>query len=81
MTIISAMDIIDSMLTMMSETLYKFCLMICVALAIGKMTINKYYNKTDYLKVYWIAIGIYSVMTICLITDCNTFSPSPSTQA
>ena len=75
------MDIIDSMLAMTSETPYKFCLAIHAALAVGKMTINKYYDKTDYLKVYRIAMGACSVMTIRLITDCNTFSPSPSTQA
>ena len=35
------------------------------ALAIGKMTLNRYYNKMDYSKVYRIAMGI--VQTICLI--------------
>ena len=51
------MDIIDSMIVMMSETLYKYCLGIHAALAVGSKTMNKYYNKTDYSEVYRIAMG------------------------
>jgi hypothetical protein len=80
-TVIPAMDIIDSMLATTSETPYKFCLAIRAALAVGKMTINKYYDKTDYSEVYRIAMGACSLVTIRLITDCSTSSPSPSTQA
>jgi len=51
------MDIIDSMIVMMSETPYKYCLRICATLTVGSKTMNKYYNKTDYSEVYCIAMG------------------------
>jgi hypothetical protein len=57
MTVIPAMDIIDSMIAMTAETPYKYCLRIHAALAVGSKTVNKYYNKMDYLEVYHIAMG------------------------
>ena len=58
-TVIPAMDIIDSMIATTSEASQKFCLAICVALAVGSMTLNKYYNKTDNLEVYCISMGVF----------------------
>jgi len=75
------MDIIDNMIATTSDTPSKYCLAIRAALAVGSMTMNKYYNKTDNTEVYRIAMGACSLVTICLITDCRNFSPSPSTQA
>jgi len=51
------MDIIDSMIATTAETMYKYCLGIRAALAVGSKTVNKYYNKMDYLEVYRIAMG------------------------
>jgi hypothetical protein len=51
------MDIIDSMISMTAETLYKYCLGIHTALAVGSKTVNKYHNKMDYSEVYRIAMG------------------------
>ena len=59
MTVIPAMDVINSMIATMSEASQKFCLMIHATLAIGSMTLNKYYNKTDNLEVYCISIGVF----------------------
>ena len=52
------MDIINNVLVTTSDSLYNFCLAIHMALAIGNKTMNKYYNKTDSLEVYHIAIGV-----------------------
>jgi hypothetical protein len=57
--VIPAMDIIDSIIATMSEASQKFCLAICTALAIGSMTLNKYYNKTDNSEVYHISMGAF----------------------
>jgi hypothetical protein len=46
-------------------------LAIKVALAIGKTTLNRYYNKTDHSEVFWIAMGMIS-LTIEL-TPLTTF--------
>jgi len=51
------MDIINNVLATTSDSPYNFCLAICMALAIGNKTINKYYNKMDSSEVYCIAIG------------------------
>jgi len=58
-TVIPAMDIIDSMIATTSEASQKFCLAIHTALAIGSMTLNKYYNKTDNSEVYCISMGVF----------------------
>jgi len=52
------MDHVDSTLaTAMQDPTYSSA--ICAALAIGKRTLNKYYNKTDQSEVYRIAMSIY----------------------
>ena len=79
MTVISAMDIIDGMLATISESPYKFYLVIHAALAVRNRTLTKYYNLTDYLELYCIAMGVCWLVNIYLITDCSTFSPLPST--
>jgi len=58
-TVISAMDIINSMIATMSEASQKFCLAICAALVVGSMTPNKYYNRIDNLEVYHISLGAF----------------------
>jgi len=57
--VISAMDVINSMIATMLEASQKFCLAICTALAVGSMTLNKYYNKTDNSEVYCISMGVF----------------------
>ena len=57
--VIPAMDVINSMIATMLEASQKFCLAICTALAVGSMTLNKYYNKTDNLEVYCISMGVF----------------------
>jgi hypothetical protein len=56
-TVIPAMNIIDHMLAMTSDSSYDFCIAICITLAIGNKTMNKYYNKIDSSEVYHIAMG------------------------
>ena len=58
------MDHIDTYLATVTQN-SAYSPSICAALAIGKMTLNWYYNKTDYSEVYRIVMGI--VQTICLI--------------
>ena len=54
------MDHIDAHLaTAAQSTLYATS--IRAALAIGKCTLNRYYNKTDQSEVYRIAMGILNV--------------------
>ena len=57
--VIPAMDVIDSMIATTSETSQKFCLAICATLAVGSITLNKYYNKTDNSEVYHISMGMF----------------------
>ena len=58
-TVIPAMDFINDILTMSSESSQRYSLMICVALTIRKRTLSKYYNKTGVLKVYYIAMSTF----------------------
>ncbi|KAH8990219.1 hypothetical protein EDB92DRAFT_1756262, partial [Lactarius akahatsu] len=58
-TVILAMDHIDKVLTMTSDNSHQFSLPIRAALIIGKNTINWYYNKTDHLEVYRIAMILH----------------------
>ena len=37
----------------------EYPLAIKAALAIGKKTLNRYYDKTDHSEVFWIAMGMY----------------------
>jgi hypothetical protein len=56
------MDHIDTHLaTATQDTSYSRS--IRAALAIGKKTLNRYYNKTDYSEVYRIAMGMLGVMS------------------
>ena len=50
------MDHIDAYLATATQN-PTYSTSICAALAIGKTTLNQYYNKTDYLEVYRIAMG------------------------
>ena len=63
--VIPAMDHIDSHLTDAAiNATYPVSLQ--AALAIGKKTINRYYDKTDHSEVYHIAMGIYSYSHVSL---------------
>lgn len=55
-TVIPAMDHIDECLTTISQDL-KYSKAIRAALALGKQTLNRYYDKTDHSEVYRIAMG------------------------
>ena len=50
------MDHIDEHLAT-AATSDKYCVAIKAALAIGKKTLNQYYNKTDHSEVFRIAMG------------------------
>jgi hypothetical protein len=58
-TVIPAMDHIDRHL---ATSLQDDSLSIALhaALAIGKKTLNRYYNKTDYSEIYRIAMGMFT---------------------
>lgn len=58
-TVIPAMDHIDEYMAMASQD-SKYSEAICAALALGKCTLNQYYDKTDYSEVYGIAMGTLS---------------------
>ena len=55
-TVIPAMDHIDEHLAM-AATSNKYCPAIKAALAIGKKTINCYYDKTDHSEVFRIGMS------------------------
>ncbi len=55
-TVIPAMDHIDAHLAMASQDL-KYLPAIRASLALGKSHLNKYYNMTDHLEVYQIAMS------------------------
>jgi hypothetical protein len=46
----------------------KYCLAIKAALAIGKKTLNRYYDKTDHSEIYRIAMGMFFYYGIMLFT-------------
>jgi len=56
--VIPAMDHIDEHLAT-AATSDTYCVVIKAALAIGKKTLNRYYNKTDHSEVFRIAMGVY----------------------
>jgi hypothetical protein len=58
-TVIPAMDHIDKHLATAALD-PKYPLAVKAALAIGKRTLNRYYNKTDYSEVFRIAMGLFS---------------------
>jgi len=55
-TVIPAMDLVDEYLATSADS-PSFMPSVLSALAIGKQTLNRYYNKTDYLDIYRIAMG------------------------
>ena len=57
-TVIPAMDHIDAHLATAAQSAV-YSPSIRAALAIGKETLNRYYNKTDYSEVYRIAMGMF----------------------
>jgi hypothetical protein len=59
-TVIPAMDHID---THLATSLQDDSLSVALhaALAIGKKTLNRYYNKTDHSEIYRIAMSMYYV--------------------
>lgn len=65
--VIPAMDHIDTTLATTLEDM-AVPLSLRAALAIGKQTLNKYYNKTDHTEVYRIAMGKTSKL-ICTMGD------------
>ena len=50
------MDHIDEYLVTASQD-RKYSQAICAALALGKKTLNRYYDKTDHFEVYRIVMG------------------------
>ena len=58
-TVIPAMDHLDKVLATAADNSSKFSPAIRAALAIGKTTLNKYYNLTDQSEVYRIAMGMW----------------------
>jgi hypothetical protein len=58
-------------------------LAIKAALAVGKATLNRYYNKTDHSEVYRIAMGTVIPLIQTWVNSFlpSFFSPTPSTQA
>ena len=53
------MDHINKVLATSSDDHNQFSLLICVALVIGKNTMNQYNNKTDSSETYRIAMSTY----------------------
>jgi len=76
-TVFPAMDHIDKVLMSGPDSPYKFSIIIRAALAIGKQTMNQYYNKTDHSEVYCIAMGkvpLFEFSCQCLPTILLQFS-------
>jgi hypothetical protein len=69
-TVIPAMDHINKVLATTSESC-QFSLSIHAALIIGKNTVNCYYNKTDCLETYCIAMSRY--LCLCIFSF-NSFT-------
>ena len=68
------MDHIDEYLATASQDL-TYSEAIRAALALGKQTLNRYYDKTDHSEVYRIAMGSLSIFGfICVL---NFFSSPP----
>jgi hypothetical protein len=60
------MDHIDEHLAT-AATSNKYCVAIKAALAIGKKTLNRYYNKTDHSEVFRIAMGAYGSRSLIFL--------------
>jgi hypothetical protein len=65
-TVVPAMDHIDHVLASQAVN-HTFAAPICVALAMGKKTLNRYYNLTDSSEVYRIAMGQFPFTTLCMM--------------
>ena len=75
------MDHIDTYLATATQDT-KYSVSIRAALAIGKRTLNRYYNKTDHSEVYRIAMGKFCLSRFtCTNTDIFFLSPPPTSQA
>jgi hypothetical protein len=62
------MDHIDTYLATATQNL-TYSVSIRAALAIGKRTLNRYYNKTDHSEVYRIAMGKFCLNSFaCIVT-------------
>ena len=66
------MDHIDEYLATASQN-PKYSEAIRAALALGKRTINRYYDKTDHSEVYRIAMGKYSCILFYLFPSSLLF--------
>lgn len=51
------------------------------ALAIGKKTLNRYYDKTDHSEVFRIAMGMIFLVVLLYISFLFVTSVAPSSQA
>jgi len=58
-TVIPAMDHIDAQLATATSRRSTYSILIRAALAIGKRTLNRYYNKTNHSEVYRIAMVLH----------------------
>jgi hypothetical protein len=71
--VIPAMDTIDEVLA--TNALFsKYFVTIYAALSVGKKTLNRYYEKTDFSKTYHIAMGISSFTLHFIIAYCPLLS-------
>jgi hypothetical protein len=68
-TVILAMDTINKVLAM-NALFSKYSVAIHAALSVDKKTLNRYYEKTDFLKTYHIAMGISSFTLHFIIAYC-----------
>jgi len=78
--VIPAMDLIDEHLAT-STGGTAFTTSIRSALTISKQTLNRYYDKTDYSEIYWIAMGKLNAVYLAFLTTnyyCMSISSSPS---
>ena len=76
-TVIPAMDHIDEYLATACQNI-KLSKAIRAALALGKQTLNQYYNKTNHSDVYRIAMGESLSSPFQLFPSNNHLSCSPS---
>ena len=59
----------------------KYSFAIKATLAIGKKTLNRYYDKTDYSEVFRIAMGTFFFHLFRVNLFLSVFSVAPSSQA
>ena len=74
--VIPIMDHIDKHLaTSTTNDNYSFALK--AALAMGKKTLNRYYNKTNHSEVYWITMGNFHLLKNITPFNLIFFSSTP----